>query len=96
MRPSDITLSRQVVIPMEQPQWIVPGLSYHDDGFFKGVARRISVVLFRFFAGARQFIFSDGFMKVSVKGHGGVWKLDSNGLYLDGGIPLFEVVNFEN
>lgn len=83
---SDITLERKVVTMMGQPP---------ADAGSLGIARRISGTLFSFFAGSRQFFFSDGIVNVHVAGHKGTWKLDWNGLFLDGGRPLFQLVKFD-
>ncbi len=92
---SDVSFQRRVVAFMGRPPPNTGSWGNLDKGFIIGIAGRISAALLRFFAGARQFIFSDGIIKVSMQGQGGIWKLDSNGLFHDGGRPLFEMVKFE-
>lgn len=87
---SDVTLKRRMVAPMGRP----PQVANLDRGYITSIPSRIGAALSRFFASARQFVFSDGIVKVSVEGRGGIWKLDSNGLFLDGGNRLWEVVKF--
>lgn len=82
---SDVSLGRKMVAAIGQP---VP------DASSLGMASRLSIMLFRFFAGVRQFVFSDGLAHLHVKGHSGTWKLDSKGLFVDGGRPLFSLVDF--
>lgn len=90
---SDVSFQRRVVAALGRPPNDAANL---DKGFMTGIASGISATLYRFFAGSRQFILSDGIIKVSVKGHGGIWKLDANGLFLDGGGPLFELVKIKD
>lgn len=85
---SDVVLQRTIVTPMGRP--------LRDPRTFTGLASRIGAAPHRFFASARQFIFSDGIIQLSVLGRDGTWKVDSNGLFLDRGRPLFDVVKFES
>ncbi len=93
---SHVTLQRRVITPMGRPPQDARSSGNSDESFVLGIARSISTVPYRFFAGARQFIFSDGIIKVSIEGHGGTWKLDGNGRFLDGGARLFDIVKFED
>lgn len=85
---SDVVLQRQMVTPMGRPP--------RDPRSFTGIASRIGAVPHRFFTSARQFIFSDGIIQLSVLGRDGKWKVDSNGLFLDHGKLLFDVVKFDS
>ena len=71
-------------------------LTKSDMGFIRGIARSISTTLYRFLAGVRQFIFSEGLISLSIKGYGGTWKLDYYGQFLDYGKPLHEVIRPED
>jgi hypothetical protein len=84
---SDVVLHRRMVLPMGPP----PDLRSST-----GIPSQILAAPHRFFAGTRQFILSDGIVKISVTGRGGLWKVDSNGWFLDGGNRLFELANFDS
>lgn len=85
---SDVIVGRRVVADMAQPP---PAAGSSGKGISKGV----SFWFFRLFTGARQFIFFEGIIKLGFKGHGGIWKLDTNGLFSDGG-RLFQMIKFED
>ena len=93
---SDVTLQRKVVMPLGKRFLAAPSLRNPDQSFVLGVARSIGAALSRFFAGARQFIFSDGIIWVSIKGRGGSWKLDGNGRFPDNGNRLTKMVKVED
>jgi len=92
---SDVTLHRRLVIPMRE-NLDESSLTKSDIGFIRGIARSISTTLYRFLAGVRQFIFSEGLISLSIKGYGGTWKLDYYGQFLDYGKPLHEVIRPED
>jgi hypothetical protein len=93
---SDVIFHRRMVAHMGRPPYDPSDLKNLRKGFIIGIASRVIAAFYRFFAGVRQFIFSDGLIKLAIQGRGGLWKLDSNGLFLDGGKPLFEVVGFDS
>jgi hypothetical protein len=93
---SDVILHRRMVAHMGRPPYDPSDLKNLREGFVIGTASRVVAAFYRFFAGVRQFIFSDGLIQLAIQGRGGVWKLDSNGLFLDGGNPLFEAVGFDS
>lgn len=82
---SDVAFRHRMAAEIGQP---VP------DASSSGMARRISIALFRFFVGVRQFMNSDGLAHLYVNGYTGTWKLDVKGFFLDGGRPLFDLVKF--
>jgi hypothetical protein len=92
---SDVTLHRRLVIPMGK---VLDGssLTKSDKGFVLRIARSISTILYNFFDGVRQFLFSDGMIALSIEGYGGTWKLDIYGQCPDNAKPLHEVIRLED
>jgi hypothetical protein len=93
---SDLSLGRGVIAAMERSVPDARSSGNLDSGILSRIRKRISISLFRFFAGARQYIFSDGIIQVYVEGYSGAWKLDSKGHFLDGGVPFFHLVKFKD
>jgi hypothetical protein len=93
---SDVTLHRRLVNFMGEPYQEDPSFRKPSGSFIRDITRSISTTIYIFFAGFRQFIFSDGMIYVYIEGYGGTWKLDGYGLFPEDTKPFYEFIRLED
>ena len=93
---SDVMMGRRLVRPLVEPIPLAGSFRDRKTSIIKEIARRLNLMLFRYFVGARQFVLSDGIMSIRVRGQRGTWKLDTYGWFLAGGDRLLEVIKWES
>lgn len=92
---SDVSVQRRVVVGPWEPAQRAALSGQPGEGIMKRLANGVSGVFSSLLIGARQFLYYDRIIKLSVKGYGGAWKVDSTGLFSDGGRP-FNMIRFEH
>jgi hypothetical protein len=93
---ADVTLERKIVTFIGSPILEASRLETRDGNIVIRIARRISLAVSRFFAGARQFMVSEGIIYLHIKDHRGRLKLDANGLHPEGGPLFLKMVKYED
>jgi hypothetical protein len=95
IRPVDFVLPSRMVTQLSVPKWLD-----NQDHDITGplplrIIKRISLMLWTYFAGMRKVFTHEGFLDVKINGTRGVWKLDTAGHFASGGRNLLDIVSFE-
>ena len=85
---SDVVVDQRVVVQLGQPHHDVSA----EGGILASTFHGIKTSILRFFNGFRQFWFSDGVLRVHVRGRRGFWKIDTYGWHMDNGEVLWQTL----
>ena len=93
--PADFVLPSRMVAQLAIPKWLDIQGPEVTGPLSSRIIKRISLVLWTFFAGMRKVFTHEGFMDVTINGTKGLWKLDTAGDFANGGRNLLDIVSYE-
>jgi len=93
--PSNFIIPYKLVPELRRPSWATPKTAKYSGSFPRRITNRISIELWKLFAGTRKVFTHEGFLDIMIKGTKGLWKLDSSGNLPGNGKGLLSIVEFE-